>query len=125
MGAFQAVCTAEERLVHFIEYLSSMEGFSLKARQDIYSSDSTPFADRGVPAVSFARSATPNTATIHNRYDTLDVMSAVRLAEDIDFICTFVGAMVCAPHFPVRREIPEKMKEKLDIYLNRKRDKKA
>ena len=125
MGPFNAVCTSEERLMHFIEYLSSLSGFSLKARQDVYSSDSTPFADKGVPAVSFARLAPHNTATIHNRYDTLKVMSAAQLAKDIDFISAFVDAMANARHFPVKREMPDAMKDKLDIYLNRKRDRNA
>ena len=125
MGSFNAICTAEERLVHFIEYSASMQGFSLKARQDIYSSDSTPFADKGVPAVSFARNATANTATIHNSYDTLNVMSAARLAQDIDFISAFVEAMTNARHFPVKRCMPDRMKDKLDVYLGRKRDKDA
>ena len=125
MGQFNAICTTEERLVHFIEYLAAMEGFSLKARQDIYSSDSTPFADKGVPAVSFARNATPNTATIHNSYDTLKVMSAEQLARDIGFLCTFVGAMANAALCPVKRVMPDNMKEKLDNYLLRKRPKDA
>ncbi|MGN0773997.1 MAG: M28 family peptidase [Candidatus Ventricola sp.] len=125
MGPFNAVCTSEERLMHFIEYLSSLSGFSLKARQDVYSSDSTPFADKGVPAVSFARLAPHNTATIHNRYDTLKVMSAAQLARDIDFISAFVDAMANAQHFPVKREMPDRMKDKLDVYLARKRDKDA
>ena len=125
MGKFIACCTAEERLVHFIEYLASIQGFGIKARQGVYSSDSTPFADKGVPAVSFARIAPQNTATIHNRYDTLDVMKAEQMIEDIDFLVAFVESMVNAEHCPVSREIPEKMKEKLDIYLTRKRDKDA
>ena len=125
MGPFNAICTSEERLVHFIEYSASMQGFSLKARQDIYSSDSTPFADKGVPAVSFARNATANTATIHNSYDTLKVMSAARLAQDIDFISAFVEATTNARHFPVKRCMPDRMKDKLDVYLGRKRDKDA
>jgi len=123
MGPFNAVCTSEERLRFYIEYLSCIEGFPLKARQDIYSSDSTPFADKGVPAVSFARLAPQNTATIHNSYDTLKVMSAAQLAADIGFINTFVGAMADAAHCPVAREIPDNMKEKLDVYLTRKREK--
>jgi len=123
MGPFNAVCTSEERLRFYIEYLSCIEGFPLKARQDIYSSDSTPFADKGVPAVSFARLAPQNTATIHNSYDTLKVMSAAQLAADISFINTFVCAMANAAHCPVAREIPDNMKEKLDVYLTRKREK--
>jgi len=125
MGGFIACCTAEEKLVHFVEYFSSMQGFPLKARQGVYSSDSTPFADKGVPALSFARLATKNTATIHNSYDTLKVMSAAQLKEDIDFISSFVEAMADAKRCPVSREMPEKMKEKLDNYLGRKRPKDA
>jgi len=123
MGGFIACCTAEEKLVHFVEYYSSMQGFPLKARQGVYSSDSTPFADKGVPALSFARIATKNTATIHNSYDTLKVMSATQLSRDIDFISSFVISMADAKRCPVSREMPDKMKEKLDNYLGRKRPK--
>ena len=122
MGKFIAVCTSEEKLVHYVEYLGAMAGFGLKASQEVYSSDSTPFADKGVPALSFARIAPPNTATIHNSYDTMAVMKAAQLARDVDFINLFVEQMVNAAHCPVAREMPEKMKEKLDIYLARKRD---
>lgn len=124
MGKFIACCTTEEKLVHYLEYLGSVEGFGIQARQDVYSSDSTPFADKGVPALSFARIAPNNTATIHNSYDTAAVMSAEQMVKDIDFISRFVGIMANAAHCPVSREIPEKVKEKLDIYLCRKRDKK-
>jgi hypothetical protein len=96
----------------------------MKAYQGVYSSDSTPFADKSVPALSFARIAPQNTATIHNSYDTIKVMSAEQMIKDIDFINTFVDAMANAAHCPVSKEIPENMKEKLDIYLARKRDKK-
>lgn len=125
MGGFIACCTAEERLVHFVEYFAAMRGFPLKARQGVYSSDSTPFADHSVPALSFARLATKNTATIHNSYDTLKVMSTPQLLRDIDFISAFVLDMANAARCPVSREMPDKMKEKLDNYLGRKRPKDA
>ena len=124
MGHFHACCTTEEKLVHYIQYLACIEGFDMNVKQDVYSSDSTPFADKGVPALSFARWAPSNTATIHNSYDTAKVMSAAQMAKDIDFINTFVDAMANAKKCPVEREIPENMKEKLDIYNCRKRDKK-
>lgn len=125
MGHFIACCSTEEKLVHFIEYLSNMQGFGIKARQDVYSSDSTPFADKGVPSLSFARIAPQNTATIHNSYDTAKVMSAQQMLADIDFINTFVSNMANAKHCPVAREIPETVKEKLDFYNFRKRDPKT
>ncbi len=123
MGKFIACCTAEEALVQYVKYMSAELGFGMSAHQGVYSSDSTPFADKGVPALSFARIAPNNTATIHNSYDTMAVMKGEQMAEDIDFIAAFTNRMANAQLCPVSREMPEKMKEKLDIYLNRKRDK--
>ena len=124
MGNFLACCTTEEKLVHYIEYFSRIEGFDMKARQDVYSSDSTSFADNGVPGLSFCRWAPTNTASFHNSYDTVAVMSAEQMDKDMAFINAFVDAMANAKVCPVAKEIPENMKEKIDIYLARKRDKK-
>lgn len=124
MGKFIACATAEDRLMHYIEYLAMERGFGLKASQDVYSSDSTPFADRGIPAVSFARIAPNNTATIHNSYDTMALMKGEQMAEDIDFLIAFTDRMANARICPVKREMPENMKQKLDEYLCRKRPEK-
>ena len=122
MGRFIACATAEEKLIHYIDYMACELGFGIKTRCGVYSSDSTPFADKGVPAVSFARIAPNNTATIHNSYDTLKVMKAGQMVKDIDFLITFTDHMANAKLCPVDRKIPDKMKEKLDVYLCRKRD---
>ena len=124
MGRFIYCVTAEEKLCDYISYLGSEVGFPIDGSQDVYSSDSTPFADKGVPAVSFARIAPPNTATIHNSYDTMALMSGPQMVEDIDFLIAFSQRMANAKHFPVARQMPENMKERLDEYLNRKRGKK-
>jgi len=121
MGRFIYCVTAEEKLCHYITYFAQEQGFGIDGSQDIYSSDSTPFADKGVPAVSFARIAPQNTATIHNRYDTVAVMSGEQMAEDIDFLIAFTGRMANAVYCPVSREIPDNVREKLDNYLGRKR----
>ena len=121
MGKFIACCTSEEKLMHYISYMASELGFGMHAYQDVYSSDSTPFADKGIPAVSFARIAPGSTATIHNSYDTMAVMKGEHMVKDIAFITTFADRMACARRCPVAREMPENMKEKLDTYLTRKR----
>jgi len=121
MGKFIACCTTEEALTHYISYMASEKGFPVNAYQDVYSSDSTPFADKGVPAVSFARIAPHNTATIHNSYDTAAVMSGEQMEQDIAFLAAFTDRMANAARCPVAREIPENMKQKLDEYLCRKR----
>ena len=121
MGKFIYCATAEEKLCHYIEYFGMERGFGITGRQDVYSSDSTPFADKGIPAVSFARIAPNNTATIHNSYDTMAVMRGEQMVEDIAFLIAFVDRMAGAARCPVAKAMPENMKEKLDIYLLRKR----
>lgn len=125
MGGFIACVTGEEKLMHYIQYLSQIAGFGLRARQDVYSSDSTPFADKGIPAVSFAWLAPAGTSSIHSRYDSQKLLSMDNMMGDIAFIGDFVNTMANAAQCPVAREMPDNMKDKLDIYLNRKRDKQA
>ncbi|MBO5657027.1 MAG: DUF4910 domain-containing protein [Agathobacter sp.] len=124
MGRFIGVCTTEDKLVSYLKYYSDIQGFPMGVRQEVYSSDSTPFADKGVPALSFARIAPHNTATIHNSYDTIAVMKMEHMEKDIAFITKFSDVMANAVRLPVDRKIPDNMKEKLDIYLLRKRDEK-
>lgn len=121
MGKFIACCSTEDALVNYLNYFGNEQGFGISVKQDVYSSDSTPFADKGVPALSFARIAPPNTATIHNRYDTAALMSGEQMEKDIAFIAAFTDRMANAVRCPVAKEIPESVKDKLDIYLARKR----
>ena len=48
-------------------------------------------------------------------------MKGQQMAQDVDFLIAFTQRMANAKHCPVAREMPEKMKEKLDNYLCRKR----
>ena len=121
MGKFLACCTTEESMTHYLNYMANETGFPMHVYQDVYSSDSTPFADKGIPAISFARMAPKNTATIHNSYDTIAVMSGEQMVKDIAFIVAFADRMANAFRCPVAREMPDNMKDKLDEYLCRKR----
>ena len=123
MGRFIACISAENKLLHYLEYLCAQRGWGVHARQDVYSSDSTPFADKGVPALSFARIAPKSQATIHNRYDTRALLAEDQLIADIGFLSDFTLGMADAVKCPVSREIPEDIKTKLDEYLLRKRRK--
>ena len=125
MGKFHACVTGEDKLCHYIEYFANELGFGIGVRQGVYSSDSSPMADVGIPAVSFARLAPNNTGTIHNSYDTLKLMKAEHMAKDIAFIQAFTDRMANAVRIPVKREMPDNMKERLDEYLGRKRPKEA
>ncbi len=121
MGSLIACCSTEEKLVSWLEYFGLEQGVPLSVSHDVYSSDSTPFADCGVPAVSLARRSASGTASIHDRYDTMAVMSLDRMQTDIDFLCRLSDRLANAVCCPVERRIPDSIREKLDVYLNRKR----
>ena len=121
MGRFIACVTAEDALVSYIRYFAAQRGWGIDVRAGVYSSDSTPFADKGVPAVSFARLAPPSQSNIHSRYDTLALLSDEQLRLDGEFAAAFTAFMADAVKCPVKREIPEKLRGELDEYLNRKR----
>lgn len=121
MGKFISCVSAEEKLSHYISYMAAEVGFPVSAKTGVYSSDSTPFADAGVPALSFARIAISSQVEIHCRYDLKDVLSMSQLSKDIDFISEFTRRMADAAVCPVKREIPEKIRTELDEYLFKKR----
>lgn len=121
MGKFGSCCTAEKELVNYISYMGLECGFPVSVYQGVYSSDSTPFSDKGVPSVSFARHAPGNTGTIHNSYDTKALLTAEQIEKDSEFITKFADRMANAVWCPVARKIPDNMKQKLDEYLLRKK----
>ncbi len=121
LGKFIAVVSGEEKLAHYLSYMGAELGFPVKTKTGVYSSDSTSFADCGVPAVSLARIAPNAAAPIHCRYDTMDALRMEQLQLDVGFIAEFTRRMARAAVCPVAREIPEKVKKELDEYLYRKR----
>ncbi|MBQ2854329.1 MAG: DUF4910 domain-containing protein [Oscillospiraceae bacterium] len=121
MGKFISCVSAEEKMVHYISAMSAELGFQNDAYQGIYSSDSTPFADKNVPAVSFARNALRSMAGYHDRYDILDVMSGEQMQADFEFVLAFAKRMAAAKHPLFAREMPENIRAKLDNYLGHKR----
>ena len=119
LGKFLACVTGEDKMVHYIEYMASEYGKAVHVYQDVYSSDSTPFADNGIPGISFGQGnpATP----IHCRFDNISLMHEPTLRDDIKFIVDFADRMANSKVIPIKREMPDNIKEKIDAYLLRKK----
>lgn len=115
-----ACCTSNTSLVNFIKYLGCEKGFAISARQGVYSSDSTSFADGGVPGVSFARIAPRGGAEIHSHKDVLDYLEEENYYRTCDFIASFADRLVNSVVFPVEKDIPDNMKTEIDYYTGRK-----
>ena len=119
MGKRIAVCTSEMGLVNYIDYDAKIKGFPIEVSQGVYSSDSTPFADKNIPAVSFARITPPGGGEIHSRHDVIEHLSKRYLDEDIRYIVQFTEQMANAYVCPAKKEMPENMRKELDNYLGK------
>ena len=112
-----------EPMQHYVEGLLKEIGKAADVKADIYSSDSVPFADNGVPAINFCRFGAPGAAFIHDRRDNLNLgyMSPEALGNTLDIVLEFAKRVVNAPVFPIERKISDEMKGKVDKYLFRKK----
>lgn len=120
IGRDIACCTTKANFADYINFMGKEVGFNISAKQGVYSSDSTSFADKGVPAISFARLAPRGGAEIHSRKDVIDFLDGKNYYETCKFINQFADRMDKAITIPVDREIPDEMKKELDIYLGRR-----
>ena len=120
LGTNKIFVTADDGLRCLARAMADETGYLCDVTQDTYSSDSIPFADSGVPAINFARIATPGTLTVHNWQDSLEWMSPEPLADMTDFLIAFVARLDGAKRFPVEQEIPDNVREKIAAYLKRK-----
>ncbi|MFQ9923490.1 MAG: M28 family metallopeptidase [Beduini sp.] len=124
LGRDLAMVTSDESLCHYIEHLAKEINFSMNVKQQVYSSDSTPFANAGVPAVSFARFGTEGGAFIHCRYDLIDWLSSDSLAHTTEFVLVFADRIDKAKINPIVRKMPENMVKDIHQYLDIKTEEK-
>lgn len=120
LGVDRITATAEKELASYLEYFVKIHGFTAEVKQGIYSSDSIPFADSGVPGVNFSRDGAPGAAYIHDRFDTLSFLSAEMLEKTTRIVLEFGKEMANAALVPVERKIPQNIQEDVEKYLYKK-----
>jgi len=124
LGRDIACVTGEMEIVNYLNVLYKQVGFPLHVYQDVYSSDSTPFADKGVPSISFARLSHAGGATIHSHDDVIERLSEGNFLRTTIFISHFVSNIANAVQFPFDKKMPTNMVEAIDKYYSRTKDKK-
>ena len=123
LGKEKALVTAQQSLIDYIDHMAKINGFPLKVEQSIYSSDSTAFADAGIPSLTFCRFAPMGGAFIHSRNDVMDFLSAEALQKTTIITKEFSESIVNSVVFPIERKIPDNMKKELDKYFGREPEK--
>jgi len=120
LGRDYALVTAEESLCGVISFMYKELGHPMTVLQEICSSDSIPFADKGIPAVNFLRRGANNAYQIHCRHDVIDVISAEALEKTARFIVAFSNRVIESKFFPIDKKMPDIMVEKINKYLRKK-----
>ncbi len=120
LGYDIACVTGDTDIISNIKYASKEFGFPIHVYQGVYSSDSTPFADKGVPAISFARLSKSGGATIHSKNDVIERLSEPNYLKTCNFIINLTSRWINSCYFPINKNIPDNMKDELDYYLLRK-----
>ena len=115
---------ATDAAVGYIDSMLREMGMPCDVKSDIYSSDCIPFADNGVPAVNFIRFGAQGAGFIHDRRDNLknNFMSEKALDITLQQTLAFSKRVVNSVVFPIKREISDEIKGKVDEYLFKKKD---
>ena len=119
LGHNIALVMATDKAVGYIDAMMLEAGQPCEVKLDIYSSDSVPFADKGVPAVNLCRFGAPGANYIHDRRDNLKSKYIDERALDITLqqaLC-LTERVANAKVFPIAKEISPEIRTKVDEYL--------
>ena len=114
LGYEHVCCSCSEDTMHVIEHLAKTEGFPLDAKLGMYSSDSSSFAEAGVPACTFARLAPRGGAEIHNHHDTMDRLDPDSFMTTLCFTAKFGEQIANAAVNPIPRKFAQKVTEEME-----------
>ena len=117
LGPNEIYVTGGDDLLHFAQQYAHEVGWPANFVQKVHSSDSAPFADRGVPALGITRRT--NTAGIHIHQDLLFPLSAAAMGDIFAFSAGLIERTANARFLPVKTGMPDSMKEQLDKYFQR------
>ena len=119
LGHNIALVMATDKAVGYVDGLMQEQGTPCEVKLDIYSSDSIPFADKGVPAINLCRFGAPGANYIHDRRDNLKSRYIDQRALDITLQqALYLSQRVAnAAAFPIAKEISDVIRGKVDEYL--------
>lgn len=119
LGGNTTVVTGSSDLKTYVEQFCREYGWSTELLSRVHSSDSAPFADKGIPCIGLSQGT--ETAEIHTRHDLLNAISADRLQDMGDFSAAFVSRAANSITLPVGTGMPDNVKEELDKYFQREK----
>lgn len=110
-----ACVSGDDSLKYFLQYCANETAFPLSVSSGIFPSDSSSFANAGVPFVVFQRGGQGG---MHSRNDIIDVLSETSLRRTTEFIQFASERLLNSAKFPVPRIIPDGIKDDLENYFS-------
>ncbi|RLE69684.1 MAG: hypothetical protein DRJ34_00145 [Thermoprotei archaeon] len=119
MGRISAIVSGGDDIKNYIEILGKELGINIRVTQGIASSDSTSFAWKNIPSISFSRSG-GSTFYMHTEKDDLKYVNPLGLEISGILLETFLDRVINAIEYPFKREIPENIKKNLKEYFEKR-----
>ena len=105
LGSNKLFVSGKDELMNYAEAYCREVGYSAEISKIIHSSDSAPFADKGIPAIGISRGT--KSAEIHTRHDIMAPLSAASLAQTADFAIGMMERVINSVFLPVGLGMPE------------------
>lgn len=120
IGRNEAFILGSQELTSSIRLLAKEQGPPFNVQDNIYSSDGMSFSALGIPSVSFARGG-GSTSYLHTTKDSIDHLGEDALALQGRFIETWLRRYISGAYvYPFDKEIPDKMKKKINDYFDKR-----
>jgi len=117
LGSHNLILAGTEELKYYIKFIAKESGFVTRLTEDVHHSDSSPFANKGIPAIGYTRGGY---SSYHTRYDKLWPLSAERLNESRQFAITVTDRIDKLEDTVFERAVSSTMAEKLKNYIEPK-----
>ncbi len=112
LGANTLFVTGKDDLVNYAEHYCREVGYSAEISKIVHSSDSAPFADKGIPSIGISRRG--KSAEIHTCHDTMLPLSPASLAQTADFSIGIMTRFINSIRLPVGLGLPDDLIEVLN-----------
>lgn len=122
LGPNGVFVTGDKKLENYVDLFCREVGYSANVHSGVHSSDSAPFADRGIPALGISRGT--RSSEIHTSRDTTFPLGEAQLKMNIDFASKIITRVANSVVLPADVGMPDEMKKELDKYFQREPAKK-
>lgn len=109
--------TGTNELIGYVDGITKEIGLAFKTALDIYSSDNMPFTPYEIPSVNIFRAGGKATSMIHTPADSLKNIGPKGYDTTIKSSINILNRILNAKVFPVKKEIDDSLREKIEKYL--------